>query len=292
MTDRHDEDPAIIGSAADPDAGPRAADRWAGWHAWLESPPGRYLLDWEMAALDAAVVDVFGYHALQCGTPGQDFLRANRMPHRIIAHTGAATVLAAPAGQSSLAIDQFEELPFATQSLDLVVLAHVLEMAPDPHQVLREVDRVLRPEGRVIITGFNPVSLWGLREMLGLPLGFGFLPPGARPISLLRLRDWLRLLNCSPAVSQHGCFRPACRSDRWLQRFAFVEQAGDRWWPILGAVYLQAAIKRLPGMTLQGPVWRKRFSARTSAPVATHRGTCNRESVEVGSAGPLGPPSA
>ncbi|MEY3476385.1 MAG: hypothetical protein RLY65_785, partial [Pseudomonadota bacterium] len=57
-----------------------------------------------------------------------------------------------------------------------------------------------------------------------------------------------------------------CDTDMWLNRWAWAEAAGDRWWPILGAVYLQSAIKRLPGMTLQGPVWRKRFSGRASAP--------------------------
>ncbi|MFM8557801.1 MAG: class I SAM-dependent methyltransferase, partial [Betaproteobacteria bacterium] len=135
----------------------RAPDTFAAWRAWLDSPPGRYLLAWEQAVLDDAVVDVFGYHALQCGPPGQDFLRSNRMPHRIVAHAGSDPALGAGTNHSLLSIDQFEELPFASQSLDLVVLPHVLEMTSDPHQVLREVDRVLRPEGRLIVTGFNPV---------------------------------------------------------------------------------------------------------------------------------------
>ena len=79
---------------------------------------------------------------------------------------------------------------------------------------------------------------------------------------------------------------------RWLERFAFTERVGDRWWPILGAVYLQSAIKRLPGMTLQGPVWRKRFGARASAPVATHRGTYRHEPAEAGCSDRVAPPSA
>jgi ubiquinone/menaquinone biosynthesis C-methylase UbiE len=75
-------------------------------------------------------------------------------------------------GQSELEIPQvvthdFGELPFATQSLDLVVLPHVLEFAAEPHQVLREVERVLIPEGQVIICGFNPSSLWGMRQVAG-----------------------------------------------------------------------------------------------------------------------------
>jgi SAM-dependent methyltransferase len=297
VTDHRKEDPPIIESdppgAADL-AGARdpVSDPSALWHAWLDSPPGQYLLAWEQLAIDEAVADVFGYHAVQCGTPGHDFLRTNRMPHRIVAYTGPGAVPVADHGHTRLIIDQFEELPFASQSLDLVVLPHVLEMTLDPHQVLREVDRVLRPEGRVIVTGFNPVSLWGLRETLGVPLGQGFLPHPSRLITLLRLRDWLRLLRYSPSDSQHGCFRPACRSQRWLDRFAFTERVGDRWWPILGAVYLQSAIKRLPGMTLQGPVWRKRFGARASAPVATHRGTYRHEPAEAGCSDRVAPPSA
>lgn len=277
MTDSRLKDSVIIESAV-------AQVAWAGWRQWLRSPPGQYALAWEQAALDEAVVDVFGYNAVQCGTVEHNFLRSNRMPNRVCVAAGHSE--SEPAefeGVSRVIIDQFEELPFASQSLDLVVLPHVLEFATDPYQVLREVDRVLRPEGRMVVTGFNPVSLWGMRETLGQLVGHGFLPPQSRLITLLRLRDWLRLLGYAPSDAGHGCFRPGCTSERWLSRFGFLESAGDRWWPILGASYLQSAIKRLPGMTLQGPVWRKRFSGRASAPVATHRGTCNLEPAEAGS---------
>jgi ubiquinone/menaquinone biosynthesis C-methylase UbiE len=93
----------------------------------------------------------------------------------------------------------FDALPFDSASLDLVVLPHTLELASDPHQTLREVERVLVPEGRVVIVGFNPASLWGLRQGLGrvrLGLGIGrqrplFLPAtgelrgGIGPLRLL-----------------------------------------------------------------------------------------------------------
>ncbi|MFM8548358.1 MAG: class I SAM-dependent methyltransferase [Betaproteobacteria bacterium] len=275
MADLHGDDRAIIESA-----GEEAA--WSAWRRWLASPPGRYVLAWEQSAIDDAVVDVFGYNAVQCGTAELNFLRSNRMPNRACVLPGdTAREGQRDPGISQVVIDQFEELPFASQSLDLVVLPHVLEFAADPYQVLREVDRVLRPEGRMVVSGFNPVSLWGLRETFAQAVGRAFLPPQARRISLLRLRDWLRLLGYSPSDAGHGCFRPGCATERWLDRFNFLESAGDRWWPILGAVYLQSAVKRLPGMTLQGPVWRKRFSSQ-AAPVATHRGTCNRETGAAG----------
>jgi SAM-dependent methyltransferase len=286
LTEDREESPEVTVNAG-------GDDPWEGWQRWLQTPPGRYLLAWEEAAIDDAVVDVFGFNAIQCGAADLDFLRSNRMPNRHRVQLARATADSnAVEGRSSVVIDQFEELPFATHSLDLVVLPHVLEFATDPYQVLREVDRVLRPEGRMVVTGFNPVSLWGLRETVGQAIGSGFLPHQSRLITLMRLRDWLRLLGYAPSDAEHGCFRPACRSERWLARFNFVEAAGDRWWPILGASYLQSAVKRFPGMTLQGPVWRKRFAARASAPVTSHRGTCSRETAEEGLPGLLGPPKA
>ena len=49
---------------------------------FLRSPAGQYVLDWEQLQLDAAVVDIFGYHALQHGLPDIDALLENRMPLR------------------------------------------------------------------------------------------------------------------------------------------------------------------------------------------------------------------
>ncbi len=165
-----------------------------GLRQWFETPPGRYLLDWERARFDELVADVFGYHALQLGLPELDTLRANRMPHKWQA-------IAAPPpddGRAAFATD-FSALPFAENSLDLVTLPHTLEMHVDPHATLREVGRVLVPEGRVVICCLNPASLWGLRQRrarLYRRLGFGrlFLPDGGDFIGYSRLRDWLRLL--------------------------------------------------------------------------------------------------
>ena len=122
---------------------------------WLQTSQGRYLLDWEQGALDRLVADVFGYYAVQVGLPGVDLLRANRMPCR----------LSCGGAGRDLRCSEFE-LPFATASLDLVLLPHVLEFSAHPHRVLREVERVLVPEGSVVISGFNPLTLWGVRKLL------------------------------------------------------------------------------------------------------------------------------
>ena len=246
-----------------------------GLQDWFETPPGRYLLAWEQAQFDEAVADIFGYHALQLGLDCVDGLRANRMPHRWLATTDPAM----PAPRAAFLTD-FAALPFSANSLDLVVLPHTLELSPDPHATLREVERVLVPEGRVVICGLNPASLWGMRQRrarLYQRLGFGelFLPETGDFIGYWRLRDWLRLLSFEVESGRFGAYRPAVRSDAWLERCRWFDRAGERWWPIFGAVYFLVAVKRVRGMRLLSADWR-RASQRASAPVPiagrVHRG--------------------
>jgi SAM-dependent methyltransferase len=147
---------------------------------WLKTPAGEYLLAWEQRHLDQAVADVFGFHALQLGLPELEALGANRMPHRWLAVESppltaeARAEAAAPNPRAgarrrpgSRCTATSTRCPFESASLDLVVLPHSLELARDPHLTLREVERVLVPEGRVLILGFNPASLWGTRQRLG-----------------------------------------------------------------------------------------------------------------------------
>lgn len=243
---------------------------------WLTTPPGSYLLAWEAERIDQAVADVFGFHALQLGLPELDALRANRMPHRWRA--GAAdNDSEAPMPRAFSLHCNFDALPFPNQSVDLIVLPHTLELAKDPHRTLAEVERVLVPEGRVVIIGFNPTSLWGLRQRLGrLRLRFGgrrslFLPNQGDFLGYWRLRDWLRLLSFEVEAGRFGCYRPPFGSQRWLDRFGWMEPAGDRWWPVFGAVYSLTAVKRVRGMRLVGLARNERPKAKPApAVVAQH----------------------
>ena len=236
-----------------------------GLHDWFETPPGRYLLAWEQAQFDQAVADMFGYHALQLGLSEVQGLRANRMPHRWLALSDPAQ-----AGAAALWTD-FSALPFPANSLDLVVLPHTLELSPDPHATLREVERVLVPEGRVVICGLNPASLWGMRQRrahLYRSLGFGelFLPEAGDFIGYRRMRDWLRLLSFEVESGRFGVYRPAVRSEAWLERCRWFDAAGERWWPIFGAVYFLVAVKRVRGLRLLSADWR-RAASLASAPM-------------------------
>lgn len=217
----------------------------AGLDAWLSSPQGRYVMTWEQEKIAAVVADLFGYHALQLGMPQFDLLANNRIPLRQSAgEWGDVNVLC-----------DLRELPFAANSIDLVVLPHALEFHADPHQILREVERILIPDGQLVITGFNPISLWGLRRRLP-PRRHAF-PGDGQYISVLRLKDWLKLLSFEVDRGNFGCYVPPCDHERWIQRLQFMEAAGDRWWSFAGGVYLIRAVKRVQGMRLIMPRWPK-----------------------------------
>jgi len=279
------------------------------WPAWTASPPGRYVLEWEQAQLDQIVSDIFGYHALQLGMPQLDALRENRMPYRgivldtasgtsapfAVPHSAAQIALhptagrshasrtalpgrgghGAPApapgphGRSTIWCDMLE-LPFEAQSVDLLVLPHTLEFTRDPHGLLREAERVLMPEGQLVILGFNSLSLWGVRQSLSRMTQTQFVPAAHDLIAFTRLKDWIKLLGFELDRGRFGCYRPPLLADKWLGRWSFMEAAGDRWWPIFGAVYMITAIKRASGIRLIGRPWANKPALTPPlAPVAT-----------------------
>lgn len=247
------------------------------------TPAGRYLLAWEQHQLDQAVGDVFGFHAVQLGLPQLQALGNNRMPHRWLVldrppaeATSPGPAVQAPASACALVCD-FDALPFESSSLDLVVLPHTLELSRDPHHTLREVERVLVPEGRVIVLGLNPVGLWPLQKRCsGLSRRRGHRPTDAFPqaselIGYWRLRDWLRLLSFDIEEGRFGCYRPAVRSDLWLARCEWMDRMGHRWWPVLGGVYMLQAVKRVRAMRLIGPAWKQQQAKRAHAAVVSRR---------------------
>ncbi len=222
---------------------------------WFASPQGQHLLSCEQAFFDHSVADIFGYNALQLGLHEQEFLRASRMPLRTVAGNQVGLSVANhDTGQYERVRLIMDELPFESGSLDLIAMPHVLEFNEHPHQILREVERVLRPEGTIIISGFNPRSLWGVRRMLGKRTGY---PWSGDFIALPRLKDWLALLGFEVVAGRFACYAPPLANPKWLKRFNFMEAAGDRWWAVCGGVYFLQAIKRTPGMRLVKPQWKK-----------------------------------
>lgn len=221
---------------------------------WFATPQGQYLLACEQAFFDKSVADIFGYNALQLGLHEQEFLRASRMPLRMVGGNKAGfTTTDHESEQYEMVRLIMDELPFECGSLDLVAMPHVLEFNEHPHQILREVERALRPEGSVIISGFNPRSLWGVRRALGNKTGY---PWNGNFITLPRLKDWLALLGFEVVTGRFACYAPPITNPKWLKRCNFMEPAGDRWWAVCGGVYFLQAIKRVPGMRLVKPQWK------------------------------------
>ncbi len=154
---------------------------------WLRSTRGTRLLALEQCELEGVLPDLFGRHILQIGNWGNglDLLKSADMPHR--------AVLGTLADVDAQSLVQPEQLPVANKSVDAILLPHTLEFSNQPHHVLREVNRVLTDRGRLLILGFNPHSLWGLRDRIG-PRYTAF-PQGARFFGVGRLGDWLELLD-------------------------------------------------------------------------------------------------
>jgi SAM-dependent methyltransferase len=228
---------------------------------WFATPLGQYLRSREQAYFDRALADIFGYHALQIGLTECPFLQASRITTRITVDLEEpAQVLADP-----------HWLPFAENSMDLIVLPHVLEFTDEPHQLLREVHRVIRPEGQLVIAGFNPFSLFGAKRYFGREQT---MPWNGNFIALYRLKDWLSLLGFEVAGGSLDAYVPPHSQEKWIRRFGFFEKAGDRWWPIAGGVYFLRATKRLLGMRVITPQWSRRVRKKALASVARHAREC------------------
>ncbi|HVY05679.1 MAG TPA: methyltransferase domain-containing protein [Burkholderiales bacterium] len=211
---------------------------------WFSTPLGVRLLETELRYFDQELADVFGFNAVQIGLPGHPYLRGNRIAFRCVTgNDGPVGLRSDPCA-----------LPLQTASVDLVVLPHVLEFSNNPHQVLREVSRILMPEGHVVLAGFNPWSLWGVRRLISRRANA--FPWCGQFINLPRIKDWMALLGFDLAGGRMCSYAPPMSSEKWSRRWGFMESAGDRWWPFAGGVYYLHGIKRVPGMRLITPRWK------------------------------------
>lgn len=249
-----------------------AADPLISLDAWYRGPLGRGVAAAEVSCLEDLLEDAFGYFLLQCGAwqPFADALGACRVRHRLLLQPAAeelggkradglsgavATTDAGGSGPGGALVLRAEltRLPFASDSLDAVVLPHSLDFSPDPHRVLREVERVLIAEGRVFLFGFNPLSAWGVRRVW--PRRRGVVPWCGSRLTLFRVCDWLRLVGFHVEVRRMLVFRPPWRR-AFSPRLDWVDALGERYWSVLGGVYAVRAVKRLSAVTPLRSSWK------------------------------------
>lgn len=205
--------------------------------AWFETEPGLSVACAELLLAADILPNLFGYHVFQLGhlysTP---MISCSRIQHQAVVATGPRC------GGEALSACA-DALPFEAGSVDVLVLPHVLEFAASPHAVLREAERVLIPEGHLLVLGFNPWSLFGLWR---LAAGWrGSAPWHGRFVGLSRLRDWLALLGFDIEHVHKLSYRPPLKRERLYARLEFVERLGRHFWPFFGNVYVVLARKRV-----------------------------------------------
>jgi SAM-dependent methyltransferase len=228
----------------------RILDRDSALSAWWDSPLGRTLLAAESELLGEALEDVFGWELLQVGAWGssRELLGRSRSRRQSLlagaAFPGGADILARPSA-----------LPVMGDCIDAVLLPHTLEFAPDPYAVLREVDRVLVGEGQLLVLGFRPWSLWGMRARWTRS---GF-PPGMRRVLSERLlREWLVLLGFEVVAAQRYLYLSPW--GRGLARGAAAGRMlrGGLTYPLPANAFLLKARKRVYTLTPVRPRFREK----------------------------------
>jgi SAM-dependent methyltransferase len=230
---------------------------------WLQSPVGRRVYALERKYVGEALAHVFGWQLLQIGHWGTSedgdggLLAESRTQQKSVVARAEGSFVPFPApagGRVGRIVSRIDSLAIAADSVDAVLLPHTLEQEPDPHTVLREVERILMGDGQLIVLGFRPISLWGLRHLLAR---HGY-PPGAeRLISEWRVRDWLKLLGFEIVDAQRFLFTgPWGKAAPGSQRF--FEIVGKQTWPFFAGGYLLKARKRVYSMTPIRLSWRTR----------------------------------
>lgn len=224
---------------------------------WYNRPLGQLLATAETGALAGQLPRIFGYHLLVVDPPWESCsLEDSRIPHHVIQRVQARE------GDRPGMMGHTDAWPVMTDTLDAIVLPHSLELSHDPHQVLREADRCLIPDGHLVIFGFNPRSLWGVRRLLAR--GKERMPWGMRFISMSRVMDWLNLLGFDTLHSQYLLHRPPVQNMRMQERLGFLEPVSGNGRMLLAGAYMLVARKRTVIMT---PIKAMRNTRRQLFPV-------------------------
>tara|TARA_R110002167_G_scaffold52042_7_gene150582 strand:- start:3861 stop:4682 length:822 start_codon:yes stop_codon:yes gene_type:complete len=225
-----------------------------GLNQWFETELGQQLLARECQVLDRLMPKLYGYHLLQ----------VSAVEHIDLTKPAAASHCFKLASRIALGmpeeavIGEMENLPIASECVDAVVLHHSLDFARSPHQALREAVRILRPGGRLLVVGFNPLSFWGLQRLCYKRREQ--IPWSGRFMTYWRLQDWLSLLEMKCDRVESGFYRPPLQGVRWMQRMMLIERWGERSKSNRGAFWVVAATKETYAATPIGRNWRRRFA--------------------------------
>ena len=220
---------------------------------WQDLPLGdelKCLIESEIAEVSRKF---FGYHLVRLGhLSSQIELSACPIKHQINITSNSQTYTSLVATP--------DDLPVSENSVDAFLLAHELDFARDPHQILREIDRTIMPNGYIVITGFNPLSLCGLFKYL--PINKGSILHDARFFSCARVKDWLQLLGFEIVDVKHLLF-----NELFLQRKLRSSSKWNQWChqylPLLTTMYVIVARKRVIPLSMIKPKWKAKAKFST-----------------------------
>lgn len=235
--------------------------------AWFRTALGQRLLEVESNYLEDVLSRRFGYHLLQLGRAAIPLHDSCPIGHRFLL---AEEYM--PDAMTAEGVALPEALPLASETMDVVVLHHVLDFSPRKHQLLREASRVLIAGGHLVILGFNPYSIWGLRRLMS----WHRQPPWqAEMLSPVRLGDWLKLLDFQIEQIRFGMYSLPFNSGRCIRYHAPLDRLASRLnWPT-GGIYMISARKQVAPLT---PIQRRwfRFPGNVGLPVADNIGGCRQ----------------
>jgi len=228
--------------------------------SWYDTALGQSLFEAEKRELEAVLPNLFGYHLLQLSEHhSSSYLSKTPIRHQII--SDVCPVSDAHDCKLDMQMNA-HNLAIASDSVDVVLLPHTLDVDMYPQQVLRETDRVLVPEGRAIILNFNPWSSWGLRHVSNVfrgqpPYSLHFFTP-------TRIKDWLTLLGWEIETVKTFFFQLPVSNPALLNKLGFCDALGAKLWPAFGSVYLIVARKQVSTLTPVRPRWFLRRRSRVA----------------------------
>jgi SAM-dependent methyltransferase len=231
---------------------------------WYLTPAGQNLYNALQHKLEALLPGLFGYHALQIGGLADDIdlISSSKIGQKLYMtlSTEKGNVVANPLA-----------LPFPQNTLDLIVLPHTLDISPKPHQVLREIHRVMISEGHLVLIGFNPLSMMGVSKLMLMRSQRA--PWAAHFYTSRRLKDWLSLLGFKLVAIEHVGMQPPIQNEKFQQRMQFLSKAERVGLGRLGGLQILVAKKRELTLT---PMWQPWKPRRRMIPVGVREPTARK----------------
>ena len=237
------------------------------WDHWLARFPGTYVLEAEHRLLSRIYSEQYGKHAILIGVPQQHvLLKSSMISHHVIISPLINTQKLVQTIESD-----FYDLPILPGSIDLVILPHTLDFVDNPHRLLLEACKMVKPEGDIVILGFNPFSLWGLKKYFSKNKNC---PWNGNFIAVSKIIEWLKLADFQIIEENRLIFRPPFSREKFFHKLKFLEWLGRKCFTPFGGIYTLTAKAKVIPLTPIKLLWKQKpspLSATFSGPTMRDR---------------------